>query len=138
MANTFFYEDGHENVYNEHGQKVLDPMEGVLTEITDPNIVLETITNQKAYLSLKPSEKTAVKKAAVKPKDTMPKTRAVLYNQLSDQTREVFIDRMIERPVQRGLVTQHAKKLGIHPRTAKRWWDKYFEELEKYLTNSRK
>ncbi|KAI8059691.1 hypothetical protein BDF21DRAFT_315180, partial [Thamnidium elegans] len=53
----FFYEDGHDNVYNEYGERVFDPMEGVLTEVSDPNVVLETITSQKSYLSLKPVEK---------------------------------------------------------------------------------
>ncbi|KAI9262895.1 hypothetical protein EDC94DRAFT_518704 [Helicostylum pulchrum] len=42
---TFYYEDGQDNVFNENGEKVVDPMEGVLTDITDPNIVLATITN---------------------------------------------------------------------------------------------
>ena len=55
--NTFFYEDGHNNVYNKDGKWVLDPMEGVLTEISDPPIILETITSQKPYLSLKLAEK---------------------------------------------------------------------------------
>jgi hypothetical protein len=32
-------------------------MEGVLTEISDPNVILKTITSQKSYLSLKPAEK---------------------------------------------------------------------------------
>ncbi|KAI8047300.1 uncharacterized protein B0P05DRAFT_365567 [Gilbertella persicaria] len=47
INNTFFfYKDGHENVYNEYGERVFDPMEGVLTEVSDPNAVLETITSQ--------------------------------------------------------------------------------------------
>jgi hypothetical protein len=32
-------------------------MEGMLTEISNPNVVLETITSQKSYLSLNPAEK---------------------------------------------------------------------------------
>lgn len=51
MTTRFFYEDGQENVYDEQGIKVFDPMEGVLTQITDPNIVLESITTRKLYLS---------------------------------------------------------------------------------------
>lgn len=37
---TFNYKDGRENVFNERGEKFVDPMEGVLTDIIDPNIVL--------------------------------------------------------------------------------------------------
>jgi hypothetical protein len=41
--NTFFYEDGHDNVYNKDEERVFDPMEGALTEISDPNIVERSI-----------------------------------------------------------------------------------------------
>jgi hypothetical protein len=41
-------------------------MEGVLTEISDPNVVLETITSQKSYLSLKPAEKETTAKDTIK------------------------------------------------------------------------
>ena len=41
-------------------------MEGVLTEISDPNVVLETITSQKSYLSLKPAEKETTAKDSTK------------------------------------------------------------------------
>jgi hypothetical protein len=64
--NTFFYEDGHNNVYNKDGERVFNPMEGVLTEINDPNVVLETITSQKSYLSLKPAEKETIAKDSTK------------------------------------------------------------------------
>lgn len=37
---------------------------------------------------------------------------------------------MLESPEERGRVTQYAKELGIHPRTAKRWWDFYKETEE--------
>jgi hypothetical protein len=53
-------------VYNKDGERVFDPMEGVLTEISDPNIVLETITSQMAYLSLKPVEKETTAKYSTK------------------------------------------------------------------------
>ena len=33
--NTFYYEDGLENVFNENGEKVVEPMEGILTDIID-------------------------------------------------------------------------------------------------------
>jgi hypothetical protein len=41
-------------------------MEGVLTEISDPNVILETITSQKSYLSLKPAEKETTAKDSTK------------------------------------------------------------------------
>jgi hypothetical protein len=43
-------------------------MENVLTEITDPNIMLETATIQQSYLAHKPSEKTAVEDKSKQPK----------------------------------------------------------------------
>jgi transposase len=128
IKNTFFYEDGHDNVYNEDGEKVFDPMEGVLTEVNDPNVILETITSQKSYLSLKPAEKeTTTKDTIIKVVELSETADKGIYNDYSDQTREVFIDRMIEGPMERGKVTLHAKDLGINPRTAMRWW-KHYEE----------
>jgi hypothetical protein len=40
MTTTLFYEDGQENVYTEQGIKAFDPVEDILTQATDPNIVL--------------------------------------------------------------------------------------------------
>ncbi|GAA5815419.1 hypothetical protein MFLAVUS_008927 [Mucor flavus] len=97
---------GYENVYNEDGEKVFDPMEGVLTEVNDPNIVRETITRVAKPLS------------------------DGIHKDCSDQAREIFIDRMIEGPLERGKVTSHAKNLGINPRTAMRWWKHYQETGE--------
>ena len=62
----FFYEDEHNNTYNKDGERAFGPMEGVLTEISDPNVVLETITSQKSYLSLKPAEKETTAKDSTK------------------------------------------------------------------------
>ncbi|KAG0734658.1 hypothetical protein G6F57_012312 [Rhizopus arrhizus] len=103
-------------------------MEGVLTEVSDPNVVLETITSQKSYLSLKPVEKETPANNTIKKvvELTKPIDNGV-YKDYNDQTREVFIDRMIEGPMERGKVTLHAKDLRINPRTAMRWW-KYYEE----------
>ena len=71
----FFYEDRHNNVYNKNGKRVFDPMESVLTEISDTNVVLETITSQKPYLSLKPAEKeTTVKDSTKKAIEVVKKT----------------------------------------------------------------
>lgn len=69
MKNIFFYKDGHENVYKEEGEKVVDLMEGVLTEISDSNVVLKTITSQTSYLSLKPEEKKTTAKYTIKKAD---------------------------------------------------------------------
>ena len=41
-------------------------MEGILTKISDPNVILETITSQKSYLSLKPAEKETTVKDSTK------------------------------------------------------------------------
>jgi hypothetical protein len=41
-------------------------MEGVLTKISDPNVILEIITSQKSYLSLKPAEKETAAKYSTK------------------------------------------------------------------------
>lgn len=70
MTNTFFYEDGQENVYKEQGIKVFDPMEDVLMQITDPNVVLETIDTQSSYLEACKSieEKIGKKSDNVEPK----------------------------------------------------------------------
>lgn len=38
-------------------ERVFDPMEGVLTKISDPNVVFEIITSQKSYLAHKPEER---------------------------------------------------------------------------------
>jgi hypothetical protein len=66
IKNIFFYEDGHNNVYNEEGERVFDPIEGVLTDVSDPNVILETIASQRSYLSLKPAEKETTAKGTTK------------------------------------------------------------------------
>jgi DNA invertase Pin-like site-specific DNA recombinase len=103
-------------------------MEGVLTKVSDPNVVLETITRQKSYLSPKPAKKETAANDTIKKgvEVTKPIDNGV-YKDCDDQTREVFIDRMIEGPMERGKVNLHAKNLGINPHTALRWW-KYYEE----------
>lgn len=53
MSHPFFYEDGQDNLYNEIGEKVYDPMEGILIQVDDPNIALERVTTQKIYLERK-------------------------------------------------------------------------------------
>ncbi|KAI8879831.1 hypothetical protein K501DRAFT_276192 [Backusella circina FSU 941] len=81
-----------------------------------------------AMCGLKPTEKETPANNTIKKvvELTKPIDNGV-YKDYNDQTREVFIDRMIEGPMERGKVTLHAKDLGINPRTAMRWW-KYHEE----------
>jgi hypothetical protein len=52
IKSAFIYEDGYENVYNEKGERFFDLMEDVLTEISDPNVILDNITSQKSYLRI--------------------------------------------------------------------------------------
>jgi hypothetical protein len=70
-------------------------MKGVLTEISDSNVILETITSQKSYLSLKPVEKETTAKDSTK-KGYRSCQESSVYKDYNDQTREIFIDRMIE------------------------------------------
>jgi dihydroorotase len=58
MTFTLYYEDGNVNIFDDNGTKVYDPMEDILTDITDSNIVLETITSQDTYLKSKSSDST--------------------------------------------------------------------------------
>lgn len=120
---VFLYEDGQDNLYNEQGEKVYDPMEGILTQISDPNIVLQTITSQQTYLALKPAERIVEEKVAKQPK--VVKSNSKVYNDYSDRERERFIDRMIEVPEERSNITMFARELAIDPLTAERWWKSY-------------
>ena len=45
MTFIFYYEGGNDNILDDNGTKVFDPMEGVLTEITDHHIVFEAVTS---------------------------------------------------------------------------------------------
>ncbi|KAI8093962.1 hypothetical protein BDF21DRAFT_331918 [Thamnidium elegans] len=121
---TFYYEDGLDNVFNENGDKVVDPMEGVLTDITDPNIVLVTITSREAYLATKPkdddkdTEMVDISMIEVKVAKAPVNSTYINYD---GHTREKFIDRMIEGPVRRGRVAEVARQFGIAYNTANRW-----------------
>lgn len=53
---SFYYKDGLDNVFNKKGEKVIDSMKGLLTDITDPNIFLASITSRKVYLAAKPED----------------------------------------------------------------------------------
>ncbi|KAG2237673.1 hypothetical protein BDF21DRAFT_378190 [Thamnidium elegans] len=77
-----------------------------LAEITHSNVVLETISSQKSYLSLKPAEKgTITKDVTAKTVEMVKLTGSSVYKDYNDQTRELFIDRMIESPMEKGKVT---------------------------------
>lgn len=58
MTFTLYYGDRNVNIFDDNGTKVYDPMEDILTDITDSNIVLETITSQDTYLKSKSSDST--------------------------------------------------------------------------------
>ena len=73
IKTTFFLEDEHNNSYNKDEERAFDPTEGVLAEISDPNVVLETLTSQKSYLSLKPAEKETTAKDSTKKALTLVK-----------------------------------------------------------------
>lgn len=82
-------------------------MEDIFTEITDPNVVLHTITSQNLRLSEeKPAKETEAAKSTLK------------YNKYSDREREIFIDRIIEVPEARGNIARFARELSIDLRTA--------------------
>ena len=130
MSTFFFYEDGLDNLYNERGEKVYDPMEGILTDVSDPNIVLENITSREKYLSAKRPEKSREPTPIKKQLKHEELRKATSYKNYNDLTRETFIDRMLEQPVERGAVSRVAKDLNINYRTALRWWHLYNETEE--------
>ncbi|KAG1396024.1 hypothetical protein G6F60_009883 [Rhizopus arrhizus] len=110
--NTFYYEDGLENIFNDNGEKVVDPMEDVLTYIIDPNIVLAITMSQAAYLAAKPEDI----------KDT--EMEDVLANKVK------LAKAPVNSPVKRGRMSAVARELGIKNSTAKRWWEYYQETGE--------
>jgi hypothetical protein len=58
----FFYKDEQKNVYNEQEIKAFDLMEDILTQITAPNIILETIISQSSYLEARKSIEEKIEK----------------------------------------------------------------------------
>ncbi|KAI9471063.1 MAG: hypothetical protein EXX96DRAFT_507510, partial [Benjaminiella poitrasii] len=130
MSNIFFYEDGQENIYNEKGERIYDPMEIVLTEINDPNIVLETITSKKQYLENKSPEK--IKQKIAKPPKAKKEdnNKSTVYNLYNDNQRINFISKMIDLPLGSRKAAKVARELGINVRTAQRWWSHYLETEE--------
>lgn len=76
-------------------------MEDVLTHITGPNVV------QSSYLEARESfEEEKVKKSDdVEPKAAMKsKLKQNMYNDHSDNTREVIVDQMLESAEERGRI----------------------------------
>ncbi|KAG2229638.1 hypothetical protein INT48_002479 [Thamnidium elegans] len=64
-------------------------MEGVLTEITDPNIVLETVSSRKSYLANKPAEKNIIVKEAKETKNLDDKSaKSAVYNTYKDNCQK--------------------------------------------------
>ena len=97
MLNAFYFEYGQENDYNDRGQKSFDPMEDILTQIKDSNIVLETVTSRQAYLTTpRPKKTNTAKETAVESEPKLKKqTPKLAYNNYSDRTRETFIHRIL-------------------------------------------
>ncbi|KAG0754237.1 hypothetical protein G6F57_014185 [Rhizopus arrhizus] len=102
-------------------------MEGILSDVMNPKIILENITSREKYLSAKRSEK-MIEDVSIKnqPRSEKPK-QASSCNNYSDFTRETFIDRMLETLVKRGVVSKVARDLNINYRTAVVWWQLYNE-----------
>ena len=91
-------------------------MEGTLTQITVPNVVLETVATQSSYLDARKSieERNAKKRDDVDPK-------AATKSKSKQNTKEVLIDQMLKRAEERGRRARFAKELSVEPRTARRW-----------------
>jgi hypothetical protein len=64
-------------------KKFMIKMEGILTQISDPNIVLQTITSQQTYLVLKPAERIVEEKVAKQPKAV--KSNSKVYNDTAER-----------------------------------------------------
>ncbi|CAO3699970.1 unnamed protein product [Rhizopus stolonifer] len=110
-------------------------MEGVLTEIIDPNIVLVTITSQAAYLTAKPEDKedTEMQDIPVNKIKLAKSTVNSICRSYDDHTREEFINRMIEDPVKKGRVATIARNLGAKPSTAARRPSNFTGEHEQHI-----
>ena len=96
-----------------------------MTDVSDPNIVLENITSREKYLNAKCPEKSRVPTSTKKQSKHEELRKATSYKNYNDLTRETFIDRMLEQPVERGVVSRVAKDLNINYRTALKWWYLY-------------
>ncbi|KAI7890980.1 uncharacterized protein EV154DRAFT_397260, partial [Mucor mucedo] len=99
----FFYEDGQDNIHNEKGEIVYNPVEDVLIQIDDPILIPKTATSQKTYLSVKRLEKTVEESSPKKQQKTKVPDLDRLYKNYRDFTRETFMCRMIEKSKERGL-----------------------------------
>ncbi|KAL0083056.1 hypothetical protein J3Q64DRAFT_1814845 [Phycomyces blakesleeanus] len=100
-------------------------MEDVLTKVSDPNVVLEPITSQRSYLSLKLAERENTTNETIKKTIKMTK----IFDS-SIYKNYIYIDRVIEGPKERGTVTLHTENIGINPRTALHVWQHYAEIKE--------
>lgn len=81
-------------------------------------------------MSVKRPEKTAGELSSEKQLKLKVPGSNKTYNHYSDFIRESFIDRMLEKPEERGLVAKVARDLNINYRTALRWWNQYKETEE--------
>jgi hypothetical protein len=133
MSFTFFYQDGSDELRNEQNEIVDDPMEDIHTDITDPRIVLETITSHKQYQQNKPAKKLPETKEdpPFEAEEIVPKKSCADSNaDYSLTTRTAFIDRMLEQPGGARNAKLIGGNLGVHEKTAQRWWKSYQETGE--------
>ncbi|KAI9480821.1 MAG: hypothetical protein EXX96DRAFT_634515 [Benjaminiella poitrasii] len=108
MSNVFNYEDRQDNLYNEQGMRVYDPMEDALTE---------------------PLEKLVVDKLTSGVKSEKRTIAVSVYTNYSDKEREQFIAKMIECAQEKGATARVAHSMGINARNAQRWWKQYREDV---------
>ncbi|KAL0082103.1 hypothetical protein F4703DRAFT_1905276 [Phycomyces blakesleeanus] len=93
-------------------------MEDVLTQITDPNVAFETVTNRNIYLSnLKHVIKTVTNRNIY--------LSNLKHTYASTASRQILIDQIIEILEERGIVIRFARRLGINKRTTQRCWKRY-------------
>ncbi|KAI9485301.1 MAG: hypothetical protein EXX96DRAFT_533655 [Benjaminiella poitrasii] len=116
----FFY-DGIDEIRNKDNVIVNNPIEEIHTNITNPRIILETITSHKQYQQNKPAEKLP------EPKEDPPfepeknkKNRADPNADYSVTTRMTFINRILEQPGGARNAKLIGGNQGIHEKTAQR------------------
>jgi hypothetical protein len=92
-------------------------MEDVIMQITGPNVVLITIDTQSSYLEARKSieEKIVKKSDDIEPKAAIElKLKQNTYNDYCVNTREVFIDRMLENAEERERIVRFARNLVLN------------------------
>ncbi|EIE91082.1 hypothetical protein G6F55_000512 [Rhizopus delemar] len=132
---AFYQPDGQTDyVTDQHGNRVIDPMDGVLTNVTNLQITLETLPNRETYIQAQKAILASVaaeneeKKPALTPKNSsVVETSSKMYNQYSNHQRDLFITKMIESATERGIAAKVARSLGIEVREGQKWRKHYRE-----------